>query len=182
LNKEDEQMRHRDPELMYCPVCDDEYRADIKMCADCGVALISGRDKIAAEAATQQRKTSRSMELTADDDLVNIRKGPVLEMKKLQQLLAKEYIPSLIAGEKSANCGKGCCGTDIFLQIRREDGELAMGVLAKDFQRSTALDHHDLSHAHAVYEQGASQTVCPACGFRFSPTTPTCPDCGLCFA
>ena len=174
-------MRHRDPELKYCPVCDEEYRADIKMCADCAVELISGREKIGAEEAVRQRREARSMELSADDELVNIRKGPLLEMKKLQQILAKELVPALIAGEKTSNCGKGCCGTEFFLQIKREDGELAMEALARDFKRTTALDHHDLSHVRSVYDPGAGQTVCPACGFRFAPTTSTCPDCGLCF-
>ncbi len=175
-------MRYRDPELKYCPVCDEEYRADITMCADCAVELIPGREKIAAEVVLKEKKVARSMELSADDDLVNIRKGPLLEMKNLQQTLAKEHIPALIAGEKKSNCGKGCCGTDMYLQIRREDGELAMEVLAREFKRTTALDHHDLSHVQSVYDQGASQTVCPACGFRFSTSNSTCPDCGLCFA
>jgi len=174
-------MSQRDPELQYCPVCDEEYRADIKMCADCAVELISGREKIAAEVVLKEKKTMRSMALSVDDDLVNIRKGPLLEMKKLQQVLAKEHIPALIASEKTSNCGKGCCGTELFLQIKREDGELAMEALAKEFKRTTALDHHDLSHIQSVYDQGTSQTVCQACGFRFSTNSTTCPDCGLCF-
>lgn len=174
-------MRHRDPELKYCPVCDEEYRADIKMCAGCAVELIPGREKIVAEEALQQKKVVRSMQLSVDDDLVNIRKGPLLEMKKLQQLLAREHIPALIAGEKTSSCGKGCCGTELYLQIRREDGEEAMEALARDFKRTTALDHHDLNHVHFVYDPGAGQAVCPACGFSFAPTTKACPDCGLCF-
>lgn len=176
-------MRRRDPELKYCPVCDEEYRADIMKCAECGVELVSGREKLVEDQHRIEKKKSRSMELSADDDLVNIRKGPLLEMKKIRQLLEQESIPSLIAGEKSANCGKGCCGTDFFLQIRREDGELALEVLARDFHRTTALYHHDLSHVQAVYNQEAGQTTCPACGFRFSPTgNSACPDCGLCFS
>ena len=54
-------MRQRDPELKYCPVCDDEYRADIKMCAVCAVELISGLEKIAAEETLIQKKAARSM-------------------------------------------------------------------------------------------------------------------------
>ncbi|MDO8946433.1 MAG: hypothetical protein Q7U88_04650 [Desulfocapsaceae bacterium] len=174
-------MRHRDPELKYCPVCDEEYRADIKMCVVCAVELIPGHEKIAEETVLQQKKVVRSMELSVNDDLVNIRKGPLLEMKNLQHILAKEQIPALIFGEKTGGCGKGCCGTELYLQIRREDGEVAMEALAKEFKRTTALDHHDLSHIRSVYDPGAGQTVCPACGFSFAPTTTTCPDCGLCF-
>jgi predicted amidophosphoribosyltransferase len=175
-------QRKRDPELNYCPRCDDEYRSDMSVCADCGVALVSGREKIAGEEGAALKKEPRSMELSADDDLVNIRKGPLLEMKKMQQLLASEQIPSLIAGEKSGNCGKGCCGVELYLQIKRDDGDLALAVLARDFHRSTALDHHDLTHVESVYDQGVSKTVCPACGCRFSTNNTTCPDCGLCFS
>ncbi len=174
-------MRQRDPDLNYCPVCDEEYRSDIKKCADCAVDLVAGQVKIAAEQGLMAKKSARSMELSEDDDLVNIRKGTLLEMKKLKQLLAKEYIPSLIVGEKTGNCGKGCCARELFLQIKRADGEEASAILARDFKRTTGLDHHDLSHAGSVYNPDAGQTVCPACGFRFSPTTSTCPDCGLCF-
>jgi predicted amidophosphoribosyltransferase len=174
-------MRQRDPELQYCPKCDEEYRTEIRVCADCGVELISGRDLIAAESTRKEKKVTRSMELTVDDDLVNIRKGTLREMKKLQEVLVKEHIPSLIAGEKSSNCGKGCCGTELFLQIKKEDGAAAMEVLGKEFKRTTALDHHDLSHVQSVYDTGAGQTVCQACGFRFSTKNTTCPDCGLCF-
>jgi hypothetical protein len=174
-------MRQRDPELNYCPVCDEEYRSNIKRCVDCAVDLVSGHEKIAAEQGLKAKKSVRSLELSENDDLVTIRKGTLLEIKKLQQLLAKEYIPSLIVGEKTQNCGKGCCATEIFLQIKRSDGEEASAILHRDFKRTTGLDHHDLSHVDAVYNPAAGQTVCPACGFRFSPTTSTCPDCGLCF-
>jgi len=52
-------MRQRDPELNYCPECDEEYRADIKMCADCGVALVSGGEKIVAEKKLQERRAGQ---------------------------------------------------------------------------------------------------------------------------
>jgi len=107
-------MRHRDPELKYCPVCDEEYRADIKMCVDCAVTLVPGREKIAAEVVVQQKKVARSMELSVDDDLVNIRKGPLLEMKNLQQILVKEHIPALIVGEKRVIAAKDAVGRSCF--------------------------------------------------------------------
>ena len=83
-------MRQRDPELKYCPVCDEEYRADIKMCAVCAVELIPGYEKIAAESVLQQKKVIRSMELSANDDLVNIRKGPLLLLQGRRQRSARK--------------------------------------------------------------------------------------------
>ncbi len=174
-------MRITDPDLKYCPQCDEEYRAEIENCATCTIALISGMEKMKLEQAQEQKLANRSMELSSDDNLASIRKGPLKDMKHLQTLLAAEKIPSLVAGEKG-NCGAGCCGGgEFFLQIREEDGEDALMVLARDFQKTTSLDSHDLSNIHAVFDTGAEQSICPACGFSFSTDSSTCPDCGLCF-
>lgn len=173
-------MRYTDPDLKYCPSCDEEYREDFKICATCDVELISGREKLVAEEAAKAALESRSMEIGPDDELANIRKGPLADMKQLQALLAASTIPSLVAGEKG-NCGKGCCGGDFFLQIKVSDGQEASDVLAREFSRTTALDSHDMSHAHAVFDTGAESSTCPACGHSFPTSQSTCPDCGLCF-
>ena len=173
-------MRYTDPDLKYCPKCDEEYRAEMATCATCNVELIGGQERIAQEEAVKQKKDARSMNISNDDELANIRKGSLHDMKQLQTLLAGENIPSLLAGE-GGSCGKGCCGTDLYLQIKVSDGEDAMRVLADDFKEKTALDSHDLSTAHAVFDTGAENSTCPACGFSFSTSSSTCPDCGLCF-
>lgn len=173
-------MRYTDPDLQYCPQCDEEYREEIISCASCNVDLISGTEKLVMEKEAEMKLATRSMDISADDELANIRKGPLLDMKHLQGLLAKENIPSLVAGDKGS-CGKGCCGGDMYLQIKMADGDDAMAVLAREFKRTTALDSHDLSNINAVFDTGAAKSICPACGFSFSTNSSTCPDCGLCF-
>lgn len=173
-------MRYTDLDLKYCPQCDEEYREEIISCASCNIELISGSEKLAMEDAAKTKLASRSMDISASDELANIRKGPLGEMKQLQGLLASEKIPSLIAGEEG-NCGKGCCGGDLYLQIKISDGDDAMEVLAREFKRTTALDSHDLSNVHAVFDTGVAKSTCPACGYTFSTSESTCPDCGLCF-
>jgi uncharacterized OB-fold protein len=54
-------------------------------------------------------------------------------------------------------------------------------ILADEFRRSTALDHHDISHADNIFDPLAAEAVCPACGHSFSPSVGACPDCGLQF-
>lgn len=174
-------MRYIDPDLKYCPQCDEEYRAEIEKCVSCNISLVGGEERLAQEEAVKQQRESRSMTISSDDELANIRKGSLHDMKQLQSILAKENIPSLLAGEGGGNCGKGCCGTELYLQIRIADGEEAMRVLAHDFKKKTALDSHDLSTAHAVFDTGAESSTCPACGCSFSTRSNTCPDCGLCF-
>jgi hypothetical protein len=169
-----------DIEMNYCPCCDDEYRLDISNCVACNVALISGTEKLARVQAMQQAFGERSMDIWPEDELVNIRKGPLKDMKALQKILASERIPALLAGDEGG-CAKGCCGPELYLQIKKHDIEMAAEVLTREFIRSTALDTHDLSNAQAVFNPLDAETACPACGCRFSPTVGACPECGLCF-
>lgn len=169
-----------DHEMNYCTSCKDEYRADISHCAVCGEPLISGKEELERVRAKLAALDGRSMDILVTDELVNIRKGPLKDMKSLQKLLALERIPSILAGQPGG-CAKGCGGPELTLQIKKEDIPIATEVLTRDFIKSTALDCHDLMHATAVFDQLAAETVCPACGCRFSPTVGACPECGLCF-
>lgn len=95
-----------DPEMNYCPQCEVEFRPDISSCFSCGVSLISGKEKIKLQVAEESSYSSRSMEITVDDELVSIRKGPLKDIKILQKLLEKERIPAIIAGDEGG-CRKG---------------------------------------------------------------------------
>ncbi len=78
-------------------------------------------------------------------------------------------------------CGKGCCGSDVELKIRKEDGTAALKIIDSDFDRMTGFT--DLSHEFADngFNPEDQEASCPACGETFSTSTSTCPDCGLCF-
>ena len=170
-----------DCELKYCPRCESEYRAEIECCATCEVDLISGAEKLARLQQKNGKFLSRSMDISAEDKLVTLRKGQIIEVKLVQKLLAEQRIPSLIGGEADC-CRKGCRGgPEMHLQVREADAQDAMMVLAEHFKASTALDSHDLSHLQTAFDPRAAATACPACGTRFAPTTTTCPECGLCF-
>lgn len=95
-----------DPEMRYCPVCGDEFRADIADCAICNVALISGAEKLRQARQKAQAFHGRSMEISASDPRVAIRGGKLRDLKPYQLLLARERIPSLITGE-AGDCRKG---------------------------------------------------------------------------
>lgn len=169
-----------DPEMHYCQTCNSEYRLDIPLCPVCRIPLVSGTEKLEKLARQQDRRAGRSMELQPGTELVSIRKGPLRDMKYLLNILKQGYIPGLLSGDESG-CGKGCCGQEMYLQIRKEDVDQALEILAKDFVRSTALDDHDLCNASAVFDPTAAETVCPACNCTFSPSVGACPGCGLCF-
>ncbi|MCK9296782.1 MAG: hypothetical protein M0P70_17090 [Desulfobulbaceae bacterium] len=169
-----------DPELKYCPQCNDEYRAEIEVCAACGVALLSGADMLAAVTRADARKNSRAGEIGPGEDIVAIHKGQLNEIRAMEKELQAENIGYLITGEGSS-CKKGCCPTTFYLQVRRQDAPDAFAVVQAHIERTTALNHHDLSTCDAVFNPEARQATCPACGFEFQTNTTVCPDCGLCF-
>ncbi len=172
-------MEYIEPDLKYCPQCDDEYRWEIEQCAACGVELITGQEQLERLAARQRRLEGRSTELQAGDDLVSLRRGPLAEVRYLEGLLRAERIATLVAGDDDS-CGKGCCPSSFYLQVRQEDAQEALALLNRDFRASTGLDAHDTSHCEALFNPRAGVATCPACGFVFSTATTTCPDCGLC--
>jgi hypothetical protein len=166
--------------MNYCPRCGDEYRAEITRCAGCKIPLISGEVKLAQELEAREVRNDRSMVLLPEDELVTIRKGSVNDIKALKKLLAAERIPSLIAGDENS-CRRGCCGPELYLQVKKEDMDAVTLILTREFVNATALDGHDLRNVDAVFDHQAEATVCPACGCTFSPTVGACPECGLSF-
>lgn len=169
-----------DPELKYCPQCNDEYRADIIECASCSIELLSGTHLLEIEEQKKVRQTARSMDIGPDDELVDIRKGAVLEIKQVQALLKRQGFPTLIAGD-SQSCGKGCCGTEVLLRARRSDIEEIFAIFQKEHISNTSLHEHDMSLVEAVFNPSAQEATCPACGSCFATQHMSCPECGLNF-
>lgn len=170
--------RRIEPDLKYCPKCNDEYRAEIIVCADCGIELISGSKILAQKSG---KKAPRNMTISPNDEMVKIQKGSVVEVKQLQAMLKREGIPSQAVSE-DGSCGQGCCGPSLVVQVRKTDLDEVRVILEQDYIRSTKLEEHDISTAGAVFDTTVEKATCPACGHNFSTTLNACPDCGLCFA
>lgn len=167
-----------DPELQYCPQCGDEYLAEIPTCAACKVALVAGQTLLAvAEAQTKPQSAPEA--ILADEPVVAVRTGPLLQMKELQASLLRRGLAARVCKEQGAACG--CRGPEVMLEVRQAEMQAALAALAEDYWQTTALDEHDTRFAGAVFDDQAEEALCPACGHRFSPRETTCPDCGLCF-
>jgi len=166
-------------DLKYCPKCRDEYRSEIEQCATCAIPLVWGAE-LAASAAGGASRQNRKGALTPDDHLVVISQAPLNDLKHLKDLLEAEQIGAMISKE-GGGCASGGCAPKFQLQVRQEEVQDALQVLAQEHRRATVLAEHDATHAEAVFNTESEEAVCPACGFAFATTTTTCPDCGLCF-
>lgn len=87
-----------DTDCNYCPQCEEAYRAEIETCASCSVSLIPGSEKLDLLKRQDSDLSRRSLDISADDELVAIHSGKLMSLKQLQQVLKKAYIPSLLAG------------------------------------------------------------------------------------
>lgn len=163
---------------MYCPQCGDEYRAGFFTCAGCNIDLVRGEDILRSRQEEGEEKVAA---ISPDDNLVAVQKGAMVEIKRIQSILKKAGIPSITAAD-AASCGKGCCAPELLLQIREQDFEKVRAVLTQEHIHSTGLAEHDLGNVDSVFNTSVAKTTCPACGCRFSTSSPQCPDCGLCFA
>lgn len=173
-----------EPDLKYCPRCSDEYRWDIQSCADCGLELLSGEQMMALLNSRDQGKGAgfRSPEIGPEEPVVTVRKGAAALLKQLHMCLSQQGVPSLVLGDGTGNCGRGCRGPELLLQVRPGDVAEALAILDQEHWRTTGLADHDVRLAGLVYDSSAPEAVCPACGFCFSTEAGVCPDCGLCFS
>jgi len=175
-----------EPDLMYCPSCRDEYRAEIRTCVACGIDLINGVRMLELQAQDRQLRTER-VAIAPDEQLVDLRKGPLAEMKRLKDVLERAAVPALLAGERQS-CGQGCgggksCrGAELYLQVRLTDVREALAAIEADALRHGGIDDAKAAPPEAVYDTSRAEAVCPACGTRFPTSSAACPDCGLCFA
>ena len=88
-----------DTDCNYCPKCEEEYRAEIETCAACSIRLMPGAEKLALLRRQEAVSHPSSMEISADDELVDLQTGKLIELKQLRHLLEKQHIPSILAGE-----------------------------------------------------------------------------------
>lgn len=167
--------------LRYCPVCGGEFRAEIQSCGVCEVTLLSGGEMQARDGERQARRNSRSGEFSGGEDLVTLQRGPLGDLRQLENLLRAERIAVRISADEQS-CGKGCCPSNFLLEVSRDDGAEAAKIIEAEYRRQTRLDDHQTAvPGDAVFNPEAAETTCPACGHRFPPTSAECPDCGLNF-
>ncbi|MBM9536394.1 zinc ribbon-containing (seleno)protein DG [Desulfobulbus alkaliphilus] len=171
-------------DLKYCPRCSDEYLWEIRSCVACGLELLTGEQMLTMHKSRRHGAgiAVRSRDIRADEPVITLRQGGMALLKQLQECLSRQGVPALLSGDGTVNCGRGCRGPEVLLQVRPADVQEALAVLDGEHRRTTGLADHDVSLAGSVYDSSASEAICPACGFCFSTSTDACPDCGLCFS
>lgn len=164
--------RRFETDCMYCPQCGDEYRLEIRTCAACGVALVTGTEMAQATPAYR--------EITPLDRLRTVRRGSIPHIRQLQACLRAAGLASLVAPKADGHCSS-CRGPEVELRVRAAEVEQVEAVLAREYRQSTALAEHAGEAAGTLFDLQVGQAACPACGCLFSTDAILCPDCGLRF-
>lgn len=177
---------HIDPDMNYCPLCDDEYRGELAKCGVCGSDLVSGVEKIEQIQSKAKRKNSSFHSDQLQDSPVTLYKGGLLEVKSVQQILNEHGIESRMV-KNDDSCHKSCCGVEMVLEVQEGDLAESAAVLADYFKRTTGLDQNGLlsetdpsDHSDGQYGQNVENS-CPGCQNVLGATSMECPECGLRF-
>ena len=166
--------------LKYCPSCGGEFRPEIFTCGACEVTLLSGAEMQSRDSEREAKKMSRTGNLTGGEEMVQLQRAPLADLRHLEALLAEERIAVRISAEEGG-CKKGCGPPMFVMEVSKTDAQDAARIVEQEYRRLTGLDDHAPVAADAVFNPEAEETTCPACGFKFPPTTTECPDCGLNF-
>lgn len=155
-----------------CPECDEEYRPDISVCADCGGELVDhfedehGRVVTAAgevldPAVAQEREGILLQPLYS---------GPPAGIKPLADALVAAEVPMRLVPDPNPARG-------LVLAVAAEDVARAKATVGP-LLRDSELDVVDLSPDDAP-EGHVGYSACPACEAPLAPGAVYCPDCGL---
>ena len=165
-----------DDELKYCPVCRDEYRAEIRQCAACDVSLIDGA-RMRKECGSAALSSEKREVIGQDDQLIPLLRGRLLELKQIKNMLASQGIPAVLVNE--GQCRNGSCGgPEMLLKIRLQDQQKAEEALQQEHERTTG-QQIQAGGVATIFDPESELAECPACGHEFTPNGSECPDCGL---
>jgi hypothetical protein len=120
----------------------------------------------------------RPMTLQEDSEYVPIAEAPILEAKRLQEVLGAHGIALHLASDPE-NCGS--CSPKIALFIRLTDLEKFKALLLSEHARSLGDLAPVQASEEAVFDSEKAEATCPACGTVFSTQKTECSDCGLGF-
>lgn len=167
-----------DDELKYCPVCHDEYRAEISLCATCDVTLIRGA-QMQTKSDSLSKNAKKPAVILESDRLIPLTRGRLLDLKRVKNVLAAIGIPSVLVNDDEYR--NGCCGgPELMLQIRWQDQQKAEAALQQEHELTTGQQAYSGGVA-TIFDPQDEEVTCPACGHEFNPSGSKCPDCGLCF-
>lgn len=157
----------------YCPSCQDEFRAEVEFCAECGVALVFLDELQVQEEPVSVFPSLAELELLRMGDGHWIREL-ALKLRALGIIFRIEQTDELARrGELDP---KAFTVRDSYaLFVRREDLAQAQAVDQAHYREEVER----VVESEGDAEARTSDDACPACGGLLPAHCEECPECGL---
>ena len=156
---------------MFCPDCRSEYRAGIARCAHCEVDLV---DTLPEERPLGIEGVEAAV---ADGTALVVARGPLQAVNGMRDVLALSRVPTVVRADPASEDPTTGVATLFDVLVHPDDGEVAAGALAADFQGLITGSGLDVGDEAVVDLDAGGEITCPACGTVFQGEE--CPDCGL---
>ena len=152
---------------MHCPSCRSEFTIGIDYCKNCEVPLLDSLpdDSLfgSPEAMAKSLEGQKLQPILVDNHL---------ELRKVQNALARQKIPTLIADDSDMEAPVGVA-TRFYLMVSEYDFQQARNFLDESWSNG-------LQREGVVKDVSLENTeVCPACSAFVSCDVEECPECGL---
>jgi hypothetical protein len=158
-----------------CPECDEEYRPDIAVCADCGAELRDRYENDRGEVVGSDGQPVLEPAVAEEAEAIELAPlflGAPGDIKPLADALAAEGIPMRLVPAEGGRHG-------LVLWVAAADAERARAVLAPFAVRADELGLTNYALLNATEEDAAGYPTCPACNASLDAGAAFCPDCGL---
>lgn len=102
---------------------------------------------------------------------------PLAEAKHIESQLREKGVEARL-DHNEATCRRGCTVT-VELWAKEADLPAVKQVFDEGFAKLLEGHEVDLALLNQVFDPSKESAQCPACGFEFSTSELSCPDCGL---
>lgn len=153
-----------------CPECEEEYRPDIAVCADCGADLVDAHPDGTPVAPQDALPVEAGVAARA------LYSGPAAGMRLLADALVAGEVPfQLVPEERVGLRGEGA---RLILVVPEAEAARALDALEPFRGRGTELGFTELAASWGDGDEGI-EAPCPACGSDVPADASACPECGL---
>src|SRR5262245_18264083 len=161
-----------------CPECEEEYRPDIAVCADCGATLVDRWEDDGGRVVNADGTLATDTEAVPVEPGVPARAlftGPPAPLRVLADALLAAGVPfQLVPEERVFQRSEGA---RLILVVPETEAERALTALEEYRGRGTEMGFTEMVRTWAPADGEAPP--CPACGAHVPADAPSCPDCGL---
>jgi hypothetical protein len=162
-----------------CPECDEEYRPDIAVCADCGADLVDRWEDERGRVVNADGALASGAPEEPEPPGVPGRalfSGPPAPLRLLADTLVAAGVPFQLVPE-DRDAFRRSEGARLILVVPETEAMRALATLAEYRGRGAELGFNEHMTTWGGYDD--ADPPCPACDAHVPPDADACPECGL---